>query len=60
MLSVDALTMKRPYKEAWSVEKAMEEIKNCSGTHFDPDMLAAFLSIEEEIREIKARWDSKE
>ena len=52
--------MKRPYKEAWSVEKAMEEIKNCSGTHFDPDMVAAFLSIEEEIREIKDKWDSKE
>jgi cyclic di-GMP phosphodiesterase len=56
----DALTMKRPYKDAWSVEKAMEEIKNCSASHFDPDMVSAFLRIEKEIREIKEKWDNKD
>lgn len=56
----DALTMKRPYKEAWPVEKALEEIRNCAGTHFDPDLAEIFFSIEAEIRKIKQRWDQKE
>ncbi|MEZ4633293.1 MAG: response regulator [Deinococcales bacterium] len=41
----DALTNKRPYKEAWSHEQALEELKACSGTHYDPDIMDAFLSI---------------
>jgi len=32
----DALTSKRPYKEAWSVEKAIDLMKSESGKHFDP------------------------
>ncbi|GAB3489347.1 response regulator [Marinomonas epiphytica] len=32
----DALTSKRPYKEAWSVEEAIQLIKEQAGKHFDP------------------------
>ena len=38
----DALTTTRPYKEAWSVEKAVEYICNRAGTQFDPACVAAF------------------
>ena len=38
----DALTNERPYKSAWPIEKAVEEIKNHSGTHFDPELIEAF------------------
>ena len=37
----DALTSRRPYKEAWSVERALEAIERDSGRHFDPEVVAA-------------------
>ena len=37
----DALTSKRPYKEAWSVEKALAAMESDSGKHFDPEVLSA-------------------
>ncbi|MGV2130740.1 HD-GYP domain-containing protein [Agrobacterium vitis] len=39
----DALTTARPYKEAWSVEKAVEHIKQRAGTQFDPLCVASFI-----------------
>jgi putative two-component system response regulator len=38
----DALTHDRPYKEAWTVEAALEEIRSLSGRQFDPDVVEAF------------------
>lgn len=40
----DALTSKRPYKEPWPVEKAIELLKKEKGEHFDPDCVDAFLN----------------
>lgn len=40
----DALTSKRPYKEAWSADRAVEYIKDQSGKHFDPRCVKAFLT----------------
>lgn len=42
---LDALTTKRPYKEAWSIDKAYSYLESESGKHFDPDLIAATLSI---------------
>jgi response regulator RpfG family c-di-GMP phosphodiesterase/CHASE3 domain sensor protein len=42
----DALTHARPYKDAWPVERALEEIEAGAGSHFDPDVVAAFASID--------------
>jgi putative two-component system response regulator len=39
----DALTTVRPYKKAWLVTEAVEEIVRCRGQHFDPQMVDAFL-----------------
>jgi response regulator RpfG family c-di-GMP phosphodiesterase len=41
----DALTHQRPYKPAWSVERACEEIARLRGTHFDPEVADALLTI---------------
>ena len=42
----DALTHARPYKRAWSVEEALDEMKKQSGIQFDPSIVAAFLKTE--------------
>jgi response regulator RpfG family c-di-GMP phosphodiesterase/putative methionine-R-sulfoxide reductase with GAF domain len=39
----DALTSDRPYRPAWSPEKAIEFIRENSGTHFDPQVVEIFL-----------------
>ena len=38
----DVLVHERPYKEAWTVEDAAGEIREGSGTQFDPAVVAAF------------------
>ena len=38
----DALTHDRPYKQAWSVERAVEHIRDQAGRHFAPDIVTAF------------------
>ena len=37
----DALTSRRPYKEAWSFERAVNHIDEGSGSHFDPHVVEA-------------------
>ena len=39
----DALTSDRPYHAAWPHAKVVDHIWRQSGTHFDPDLVAAFL-----------------
>jgi putative two-component system response regulator len=39
----DALTHERPYKEAWTVARSIEEIEAQRGRQFDPDVVDAFL-----------------
>lgn len=41
----DALTSIRPYKEAWSFEKAYQYICDESGKHFDPKLVEAMISV---------------
>lgn len=43
----DALRSGRPYRAAWSDEKALDHIKKESGTHFDPQVVDAFLQVVE-------------
>ncbi|MDH4262473.1 MAG: response regulator [Spirochaetia bacterium] len=52
----DALTMSRPYKKSWSVDQAFDLIRKESGAHFDPTLVDRFLSIENEICQIKDEW----
>ncbi len=48
----DALTSERPYKKAWSHERALEEIVNSSGSHFEPELVEAFIHCAEQFRRI--------
>jgi cyclic di-GMP phosphodiesterase len=42
----DTLTHERPYKPAWSEERALAEINRGSGAHFDPRVVEAFSRID--------------
>jgi putative two-component system response regulator len=52
----DALASRRPYKPAFSVERSLQIIREGSGAHFDPRIVEAFFSIEEEILEIHKKY----
>ena len=41
----DAMTSKRSYRDALSLEVAKNEIERCSGTQFDPKVVEAFLTV---------------
>jgi putative two-component system response regulator len=41
----DALTHRRPYKTAWSIEAALREIEKQSNKQFNPRIVSAFLKI---------------
>jgi putative two-component system response regulator len=41
----DALTHKRPYKEAWKVSDALAEIASLKGKQFDPELTDIFLEL---------------
>lgn len=43
--SFDAMTNDRPYRAALSFGTAIEEIINCSGTQFDPDLVEVFTDV---------------
>jgi putative two-component system response regulator len=52
----DALTNKRPYKEAWSVEKTMDLIKEQSGKHFDPQVVDALVRELDHVLQTVGQW----
>lgn len=56
----DALTSKRPYKEPYPLELAIEIIKKERGQHFDPDVVDIFLENIDEILRIKLETDMTE
>src|SRR5690606_20966092 len=43
--SFDAMTSSRTYRTAMSVEEAMQEIRRCGGTQFDPRLAELFCRI---------------
>ncbi len=46
----DALTNDRPYRPAWSHERAVEHIRAGAGSHFDPDAVDVVLRVIERAR----------
>jgi len=55
----DALTSDRPYKKAWSHERAFEEIVNCSGSHFEPELVDVFKTCGEQFKRISGNTINK-
>ncbi len=41
----DALRSDRPYRKGWPTEKVREHLQSLSGTHFDPAVVDAFLTL---------------
>ncbi len=52
----DALISERVYKKGMPHEQAVEIIKKDSGTHFDPDVVEAFVLLEQEFKTIAMRY----
>lgn len=56
----DALSMKRPYKEAWPVDRIVAHLQAGAGAHFDPALVDTFVAIMPQVLAIKSTWDSHE
>jgi putative two-component system response regulator len=52
----DALSSQRVYKAAWSQEDVLDRIQQDTGSHFDPQVVAAFFAGLTEILEIQNRY----
>ncbi len=50
----DALTSHRPYRQAFSHQKAAEELNRCKNTQFDPDVVEALMCLRSvaEVRKV--------
>ena len=55
----DALSSKRCYKDAFPIDKCFQIIEDDAGTHFDPDVVQAFLDSRDEILEAKEKYADK-
>ena len=49
---LDALLSKRQYKEAMSIEQAMNIFKESRGTHFEPCIVDAVLACQDSIKSV--------
>jgi response regulator RpfG family c-di-GMP phosphodiesterase len=52
----DALESRRAYKERWDEGQVLEELKACSGTYFDPEIVETFFSCIDTIRSISEKY----
>jgi HD-GYP domain-containing protein (c-di-GMP phosphodiesterase class II) len=52
----DALCSKRVYKEPWSEEQVLSEIRQLSGTKFDPELVEIFFEILPSIKQIQSLY----
>ncbi len=50
----DALSSVRPYKDAWPRDKALAQIRDGSGTHFDPALVEVFFAEIDALDAIRA------
>lgn len=55
----DALTSKRPYKEAWDIDAAFDYLLQQSESRLDPDCVRAMLNNRNKIDEISAQFDDE-
>ncbi|MDV7340546.1 response regulator [Terasakiella sp. A23] len=50
----DALTSWRPYKKAWTIDEAINFLKENAGSHFDPNLVPLFIECLPKILDIRA------
>jgi putative two-component system response regulator len=56
----DALLSKRPYKAPWSIEDAVNYLKDQAGGHFDPRLVATFEDILPTVIEVQVQYADKD
>lgn len=56
----DALSHKRCYKEAWTIDDAFAEVQADSGKHFDPEVVLAFMQVRDRISAIQLAFPDEE
>jgi len=56
----DALTSERPYKKAWSEERALTLLREESGRHFDPELIPHFFNSLSRVRDIQQKFKEKQ
>ena len=56
----DALSHKRCYKESWSIEDSFAEIQDSAGSHFDPEVVLAFMQVRDRICAIQMAFPDEE
>lgn len=52
----DALSSNRPYRRSWPADRIREHIRSLSGSHFDPEVVDAFLSLPPEAFILQDRF----
>jgi len=52
----DALTSRRPYKEAWNMDDAFQELRKLAGSKLDPDCVEALIKNRAQLEEIRDRF----
>ncbi len=55
----DALSSRRVYKKAWEEEDVLKEMKNMSGTKFDPDLMDVFFEVLPNIKAVNSKYKDK-
>jgi putative two-component system response regulator len=56
----DALSMRRPYKDAWPVSRVLDALRESVGSHLDARVVSAFMRVLPEILSAQAHWNEKE
>ena len=53
----DAMTSKRTYRNSLTTEQALEELKRCRGTQFDPHMVDTFIDLINSNSKLRKKLD---
>ena len=56
----DALCSRRSYKEPWDEERIINEMRQSSGKHFDPEIIDAFFSCLDVLKSIATRYPDED
>jgi len=52
----DALSSRRSYKKAFPLDECFQIMRDSRGTHFDPEVLDAFLSVRDQVVEVQLQY----
>jgi response regulator RpfG family c-di-GMP phosphodiesterase len=55
----DALTSRRPYKEAWTHDQAVDEIQRLTAKQFDPVIVGIFATLESQFEAVRNRFSDE-